>query len=64
MGERTAYPVEGSGAQGRAVLAGRGLRRTFGSGPTEVHALDRVDIEVPAGAITVVRGPIQSLHKA
>ncbi|WP_131103309.1 ABC transporter ATP-binding protein [Ornithinimicrobium sufpigmenti] len=57
MGERTAYPEEGSRTQGRAVLVGRGLRRTFGSGATEVHALDGVDIEVPAGAITVVRGP-------
>lgn len=53
MSEHPAYLEAAS----HPVLAGRGLRRTFGSGATEVHALDGVDIEVPAGAITVVRGP-------
>ncbi len=43
--------------RGATVLAGRALHRTFGSGATEVHALAGVDIEVPAGRLTVVRGP-------
>lgn len=57
MNEYTAYTREGSAALDRPVLAGTGLRRTFGSGATQVHALDGVDIEVPAGRLTVVRGP-------
>ena len=57
MSEHTAYTREGSAALVRPVLAGTGLRRTFGSGATQVHALDGVDIEVPAGRLTVVRGP-------
>lgn len=57
MSEQTAYPEQRSAAQDRPVLAGVDLRRTFGSGATEVHALDGVDIEVPAGRLTVVRGP-------
>ncbi|MBB1508620.1 ABC transporter ATP-binding protein [Tessaracoccus sp. MC1756] len=40
-----------------ARIAGVGLRRTFGSGDTEVHALDGVSIEVHAGELTVVTGP-------
>ena len=57
MSEHTAYPREGSPALVRPVLEGKGLRRTFGSGATEVHALAGVHIEVPAGRLTVVRGP-------
>ncbi|AXH97015.1 ABC transporter ATP-binding protein [Ornithinimicrobium avium] len=58
MSERAAYPQEETGPEsGATVLAGRGLHRTFGSGATEVHALAGVDIEVPAGRLTVVRGP-------
>ena len=57
MSEHTAYTREGSAGLVRPVLEGQGLRRTFGSGATEVHALDGVDIEVPAGRLTVVRGP-------
>ncbi|MCG6567324.1 ABC transporter ATP-binding protein [Tessaracoccus sp. ZS01] len=40
-----------------ARIAGVDLRRTFGSGDTEVHALDGVSIEVHAGELTVVTGP-------
>ena len=58
MSERTAYPQERTRPEGDVtVLAGRDLHRTFGSGATEVHALAGVDIEVPAGRLTVVRGP-------
>ncbi|SHJ63571.1 putative ABC transport system ATP-binding protein [Tessaracoccus bendigoensis DSM 12906] len=38
-------------------LAGRELHRRFGSGDAEVNALIGVDIEVPAGQLTVVTGP-------
>lgn len=38
-------------------IAGEGLRRTFGSGSTAVHALDGVDIAVHPGRLTVVTGP-------
>ncbi|MBB1483870.1 ABC transporter ATP-binding protein [Tessaracoccus sp. MC1865] len=40
-----------------ARIAGVDLRRTFGAGDTEVHALDGVSIEVHAGELTVVTGP-------
>ncbi len=39
------------------LLAGRGLHRTFGSGPREVQAVAGVDLEVHPGELTVVRGP-------
>ncbi len=38
-------------------LAGRDLRRTFGTGQAEVHALVGVDIEVLGGQLTAVTGP-------
>jgi putative ABC transport system ATP-binding protein len=34
-----------------------GVSKTFGSGPTAVHALADVDLEVAAGELTVVLGP-------
>lgn len=55
MTRRTAYP-ERPGTTG-PVLTARDLHRTFGSGATEVHALAGVDLQVPAGRLTVVRGP-------
>ena len=42
---------------GQARVAGHDLKRTFGSGDTEVHALDGVSIEAHAGELTVVTGP-------
>lgn len=39
------------------LLAGEGLGRVFGAGATRVEALAGVDLEVPAGQLTVVRGP-------
>ncbi len=38
-------------------LTGSDLRRSFGSGQAQVDALLGVDIEVPAGQLTVVTGP-------
>lgn len=40
-----------------ARIAGRSLKRVFGSGATEVHALDGVSIEAHGGELTVVTGP-------
>ena len=59
MSERTAYPQDSGGVDvsGTPVLSARDVRRTFGSGATEVHALDGVSLEIPTGRLTVVRGP-------
>lgn len=38
-------------------ITGEELRRIFGSGSTEVHALDGVSVEAHAGELTVVAGP-------
>lgn len=40
-----------------ARIAGLDLKRVFGSGATEVHALDGVSIEAFGGELTVVTGP-------
>ena len=53
-GARTAYLPPGDRPP---VLRGVDLRRTFGSGAGEVHALAGVSLEVPGGQLTVVRGP-------
>ncbi|GGK56842.1 ABC transporter ATP-binding protein [Ornithinimicrobium pekingense] len=55
MTQHTAYP--GTPGTSGAVLTARDLRRTFGTGAAQVHALAGVDLEVPAGRLTVVRGP-------
>lgn len=57
MSEPTAYRTDEEVEGPRAVLVGAGLRRTFGSGATQVHAVAGVDLDVPAGRLTVVRGP-------
>ena len=57
MTQHTTYPPGSRPTPAGAVLTARELRRTFGSGATEVHALDGMDLEVPAGRLTVVRGP-------
>ena len=54
MTRRTAYPGD---PVTTPLLTARALSRTFGSGATQVHALTGVDLEVPAGRLTVVRGP-------
>ncbi|GAA5164537.1 ABC transporter ATP-binding protein [Ornithinimicrobium tianjinense] len=51
MSQHASYPTT------TAVLTARDLHRTFGTGAAEVHALAGVDLEVPAGLLTVVRGP-------
>ena len=40
-----------------AVLELRGASKTFGSGPTAVHALRDVDLAVAAGELVAVMGP-------
>ncbi|OLT44544.1 ABC transporter [Serinicoccus sp. CNJ-927] len=57
MSEQPAYQERAADSPGAVVLTGSDLHRTFGSGATEVHALAGVDLEVPAGRLTVVRGP-------
>ena len=57
MSERTAYQEQVGESAAAVVLSGRDLHRTFGTGATQVHALAGVDLEVPAGQLTVVRGP-------
>ena len=42
---------------GTPRLAGRDLRRTFGAGEAQVHALVGVDIDVNGGQLTAVTGP-------
>lgn len=39
------------------ILRAEGLSRVFGTGAGEVHALDDVSLQVPAGGLTVVHGP-------
>ena len=39
-----------------AAAAARGLSRTYGSGPTAVHALHEVDLDLPRGRFTAVMG--------
>jgi putative ABC transport system ATP-binding protein len=39
------------------VLRCEELSRTYGDGPTAVHALREVSLEVPAGQLLVLRGP-------
>ena len=43
-------------ARATAVSA-RGLRKTYGTGDTAVHALDGVDVAVDRGAFTAIMGP-------
>ncbi|WP_202970277.1 ABC transporter ATP-binding protein [Tessaracoccus flavescens] len=42
---------------GTPRLAGRDLRRTFGTGEAQVHAIVGVDIDVNGGQLTAVTGP-------
>ncbi len=45
------------GAVRERVLEAQGLRKTYGSGATAVHALDGVDFALEAGEILVLLGP-------
>ncbi len=40
-----------------ASVVGKGLSKTFGTGPTKVRALIDVDIELEAGAVAALLGP-------
>lgn len=48
---------QSAGQPGGILLRGERISRVFGRGAGQVHALRGVDIEVPAGQLTVVRGP-------
>ncbi len=48
-------PGEHAAPRGGAHLTG--VRKTYGTGDTEVHALDGVDLELAPGSFTVVLGP-------
>ena len=41
----------------QAVFVGRGLRKTYGSGEVQVHALRDVDLEIRRGEFIVLLGP-------
>src|SRR5947208_3483283 len=47
----------GNSAPGVAAVSARDLRRVYGEGPTAVHALRGVDLDVDAGRLTAVMGP-------
>lgn len=40
-----------------AAVSMEGVWKTYGEGPTAVHALKEVDLEVPEGEFTVILGP-------
>ncbi len=40
-----------------AIVSLRGVSRVYGSGPTEVHALDGVNLDLQAGEFVVLLGP-------
>ena len=44
---------------GSVVLRCEDLTRTYGAGPTAVHALRGVSVEVAAGELVVLRGPLR-----
>lgn len=39
------------------AITARGLTKTYGSGDNQVVAVDHVDLDIPAGALTAVMGP-------
>jgi putative ABC transport system ATP-binding protein len=42
---------------GTPALAVRGLDHTYGTGPTAVHALHGIDLDLPPGSFTALMGP-------
>jgi putative ABC transport system ATP-binding protein len=42
----------------------RGLTKVYGDGPTAVHALRGVDLDIPAGELVVLLGPLGGLDRA
>ena len=49
-------PAAAARSGGMAVSL-RGARRTYGEGPTAVHALKALNLDVPVGEFTVILGP-------
>ncbi|MGW7353058.1 ABC transporter ATP-binding protein [Streptomyces sp. Z26] len=47
----------GSGGRTAVAAAGRQVVKAYGSGDTRVVALDRVDVDIAAGAFTAIMGP-------
>ncbi|MET7640332.1 ABC transporter ATP-binding protein [Streptomyces sp. NPDC005438] len=47
----------GSGGQTAVAAAGRQIVKSYGSGETEVLALDKVDVDIARGAFTAIMGP-------
>lgn len=46
-----------NGPVAQAVFTARGLCKTYGNGPTAVHALRDVDLDIPEGEFIVLLGP-------
>ncbi|MFH5821801.1 ABC transporter ATP-binding protein [Georgenia sp. AZ-5] len=42
---------------GEVIASARGLTKVYGAGPTQVRALDGVDVDLGRGALTAVMGP-------
>lgn len=50
-------PYPQTEAQPELALQARGLSKVYGSGPTAVHALRGVDLDIPRGELIVLLGP-------
>ncbi len=46
-----------TGDRGDVIIRLRDARRTYGEGPTTVHALDGIDLDIQAGQYVVLLGP-------
>jgi len=44
-------------APATVAVRGRGVTKTYGTGDAQVHALRRVDVDIPAGRFTAIMGP-------
>jgi putative ABC transport system ATP-binding protein len=53
----TTTPTASRPASGQPALRARGLRKTYGQGDIEVHALAGLDVDFVAGAFTAIMGP-------
>lgn len=49
-------PSEASAASSDVMVSARNLRRTFGSGPGQVHAVNDVSFDIPRGQLCAVVG--------
>src|SRR5258708_2715082 len=57
--EAAAFDVEAgiSGGNGRSAARAASVTKTYGSGETQVTALDDVDVEIQRGRFTAIMGP-------